>query len=91
MNMDQDPAACQPSVSIPSKFNVANASEDKLCVHADFDGCPFESDPTWQIAWPNTPRSTSSSQSCPGGLESIGECPHCKVSGSIKLVSRSPN
>lgn len=43
-----------------------------LYSHSAFDGCPFETDLTWLIVWPNTPRSTTSTQSCPGGLESMG-------------------
>ena len=37
-----------------------------------FDGCPFEMDVNWLIMWPNTPRNTTSIQSCSGGLESLG-------------------
>ena len=36
------------------------------------DGCPFETDPTWEVLWPNTPPDTTSIQRCPGGLESLG-------------------
>ena len=38
----------------------------------EFDGCGYGPDPNWGIVWPNTPRSTTNSQRCPGGLESLG-------------------
>lgn len=38
-----------------------------------FDGCIFEVDEVWGIAWPNTPRGTTASLHCPSGSDVIGK------------------
>ena len=44
-----------------------------MCTLAvDFDGCSYEIDNTWGIAWPNTQRGLSSEQRCPGGADVLG-------------------
>ena len=35
-------------------------------------GCPLETDPLWQIIWPNTPPNVTRIQRCPEELDWIG-------------------
>ena len=40
---------------------------------ADFNGCPYGPDPTWNITWANTDRGKNDTQRCPGGVDTLGE------------------
>ena len=43
-----------------------------MYTNAEFIGCPFEQDTTWNITWPATNINEVATQKCPGGSEAEG-------------------
>ena len=62
-----------------TNYNILASTVSGLAFNSDcmssavFSGCLYGSDPIWNVSWPNTPAGTTSTQPCPGGVDSVGQ------------------